>query len=160
MSDYIVWFKKEAFDLLYNEAMEGYPLETGGVFIGYHTSKIESVVTHVIGPGPDALHLTDSFIPDQTFHEEELSNHFHNTNGMEVYLGDWHTHPKDDVYLSRLDKKTLKKIAKFKDSRLENPFMGVFGSENEEFKIWKYIPSKISFLDFKISVQECLVKFY
>lgn len=160
MKDCLVWFKKTSFEQLIKEGESKYPLETGGLFVGYQLSNDEVVVTRVIGPGPLASHKSDRFIPDQKYHEAELLKHFYKSDHLEVYLGDWHTHPNLKAYLSNLDLKTLKRIARFKNSQLDYPLMGILGGEPYEFKIWQYISPKFPFFNFKVLVRECLVKFY
>lgn len=155
-----IWFKQSAFQSLVKEAKKKYPLETGGVLIGYFVSKNKIVITEVLGPGKLAEHEKDRFEPDQNFHEIELEKHFFNTNHKEVYLGDWHTHPNFKPYLSKIDLKTLRRIAKYKPSQLSHPLMAVLGTSNMDFKIWQYVSSTSFFWNYKVNVRECLVRFY
>ena len=110
-------------------ANERYPLETGGVLIGYvgDNSRDEVVVTAVTGPGPKASHAAHSFKPDHEYQVEEIARHYRRSNRLFTYLGDWHTHPDSVAALSRRDKKTLKHIASHREARLERPTMAILG---------------------------------
>lgn len=155
-----VWFSEAAYRDLVVEAKNKLPLETGGVFIGYKSSENEIVITKIIGPGPSAVHESERFVPDQIYQEEELEKHFYSSKNTEVYLGDWHTHPSGRSYLSKLDFKTLKRIARYKESRLNHPLMGILNAEENEFKIWQYMPLSFPTSIFKSKIRRCELIFY
>ena len=122
------------------EAASRYPLETGGVLMGYWTENYkEVVVTAVTGPGPKAIHKTTSFAPDADFHETEISRLYNESGRVHTYLGDWHTHPNGTCYLSRKDRATLKRISRYKAARAPAPIMAILaGSSDWEFGLWCY----------------------
>jgi integrative and conjugative element protein (TIGR02256 family) len=77
------------------EAAARYPLETGGVFMGYWADDRTAVVTQAIGPGPNAYHHRHRFAPDQEWQTTEIAEYYRASGRRETYLGDWHTHPDE-----------------------------------------------------------------
>lgn len=104
--------------------------------MGYWANSQEAVVTQIIGPGPQAIHTTMSFSPDHDYQVREIARLYDVSGHTETYLGDWHTHPKAEAYLSGRDKKTLKTIAAYKPARLKKPIMLILGTNPLEMKIW------------------------
>lgn len=122
------------------EAGRCFPLETGGVFIGYWGQEYQDVaITAVTGPGPNAIHKSTAFIPDSDFHEKEISRFYTQSGRVHTYLGDWHTHPNGICRLSSKDRATLKRISRYKPARAPIPIMGILaGSCDWEFGLWCY----------------------
>lgn len=92
-----------------------FPLETGGILLGYRTFVSQQhhwVVTAATGPGEAAKHGRFRFSPDDEFHTSEAKRHFQEKNGTEYYLGDWHSHPNGIHATSLLDRLTLFKNAR------------------------------------------------
>lgn len=118
-----LWISEEVINVMKDLASSMSPNETGGVLLGYFAESKDIVVTTIIGPGPKALHARYSFNPDAEFHQMEIAKHYYNSNGVETYLGDWHTHPFGTHELSNTDKKTLAKIATTPESQNSNPIM-------------------------------------
>lgn len=112
---------------MFEFADQHYPFETGGMLLGYEAGNGAAVVTHLIGPGPTAKHSRFRFSPDSEYQQAELEAHFRATKGKETYLGDWHTHPHSNSNLSRVDKKTLARIAKTPTSGTRTPLMAILG---------------------------------
>ena len=133
-----VWLSKKLLRILAKEVEEKFPKETGGILVGY-ISNSDYVITHIIGPGPQAVHTADKFIPDHDFQCEEIAKHYKHTEGSETYLGDWHSHPNAPAYLSNQDKSTFRKIAQFKEAKISKPIMMILGTEPQEIKCWRYV---------------------
>lgn len=112
-----------------------FPLETGGMLLGYEADNGEAVVTAIIGPGPNARHRRYRFAPDAEYQQAELTAHHLRTNGQETYLGDWHTHPRGSTALSFLDKRTLTKIACTPSSGTVKPIMAILGGGSERWDV-------------------------
>lgn len=112
-----------------------FPKETGGVLMGYKKEK-EIGITHLIGPGPNAIHEKYSFTPDNDYHEKEIARIYKSTGKDITYIGDWHTHPGNAAYLSERDKKTLRNISANKMSRLPEPLMIIVATKPFEVKGW------------------------
>jgi integrative and conjugative element protein (TIGR02256 family) len=120
----VVWLWNMAWARMTEEANSKVPLETGGLLMGY-TVPAEKVlvVTDVIGPGPNAVHQSASFIPDYEFHEREVRRHHLESGGRTRYLGDWHSHPDGVSILSAKDKRTLHRIGVSPEARVSTPLM-------------------------------------
>jgi integrative and conjugative element protein (TIGR02256 family) len=97
----------------------------GGVIAGYWNGN-SAVITECVGPGTEATHHSTFFIPDHQFHIREIERIYAASNGRDVYLGDWHSHPAGPATLSALDKLTLQSIAKDKDAQCPRPVMLLF----------------------------------
>src|SRR2546425_707963 len=88
------WLSEATYEKMLAEAERTLPNETGGVLIGYWAVPFREVVlTAVVGPGPQALHDTDIFIPDPEYQEAEIARCYEESGRLHTYLGDWHTHP-------------------------------------------------------------------
>jgi len=98
--------------------------ETGGVLMGYRAhNSAERVATHVIGPGPNAIHEEFRFVPDHDYQLAEITRLYETSGRRLEYLGDWHSHPNAEGYLSDKDLETLNRIARSRTARVENPVM-------------------------------------
>ncbi|WP_221175684.1 Mov34/MPN/PAD-1 family protein [Rufibacter immobilis] len=154
-----VWLKESAYNAILIETIKKMPLETGGILMGYWGNNNEAVVTAVIGPGSKAIHLKRSFIPDNEYHLEEISSHYADSGQTETYLGDWHTHPKANAYLSGRDEETLIAIANHKEARLPNPLMMILGTKPFGLKVWTHSYVKHFFYTKRV-ISECKIKLY
>lgn len=128
------WIASEVLEFLRREADSAAPLETGGVLLGYWSEAPTSpVVTHALGPGPNAIHEQNRFVPDYDFHEREIARLYRAADSALAYLGDWHSHPRSPGYLSKSDCATLCRIASSRAARAPRPLMIIlaFGPEWE-----------------------------
>jgi integrative and conjugative element protein (TIGR02256 family) len=108
------------------QARHWYPLETGGVLVGYWVrSGSEVVITDSIGPGPAAEHGESEFKPDALYQQEQVARIYRSSGRLYTYLGDWHSHPRSSAQLSRVDKRTLYLIAVSRSARAPMPIMAV-----------------------------------
>lgn len=123
-----VWIASAAAAALDAQASAAYPLETGGMLVGYRNGS-SYVVMRVIGPGPQALHSRTRFEPDHDWQSAQLDLHYSQSRGVHRYLGDWHTHPDSVGELSWLDRRTLARIAAGPRTGEENPLMIVGGGK-------------------------------
>ncbi len=127
----MTWISKQAIESIRAEADRCYPLETGGVLVGYVADNAEFVILYVFGPGPNASHRRRRFLPDHEWQCNQLNRLFEESNGRCVYLGDWHTHPDATARMSWLDHRTLRAIAKHPEARLASPLMLIGGGAPE-----------------------------
>lgn len=121
-----VWINETVIREMTFEANRAFPLETGGILMGYcaeYTNEI--VVSFVIGPGARALHKRHSFMPDAIYQEAQVALHYVQSGCTVTYLGDWHTHPLGRAHLSHRDKQTLRQISNSPDARAPSPIMTV-----------------------------------
>ena len=109
------------------EADRTFPLETGGVLIGYWAdSQTDVVVVDVVGPGPAAQHTPATFLPDAAHHEKVVAQAYKRSDRRHVYLGDWHSHPlPGHDALSRRDRQTLHHIGRAAAARMPTPIMAL-----------------------------------
>lgn len=113
------------------EAEARFPLETGGVLVGYRGGVAGTVITDVVGPGAGARHGRTWFLPDHLYHEQEVARLYQQSGRLHVYLGDWHSHPNGPTSLSSKDTRTLRRIASDAHARVREPVMLVVaGSPN------------------------------
>ena len=124
-----LWLSDKHIKYIQEIADRYYPLETGGIILGYVADNKDYVVTHLIGPGDNSKHFKYSFIPDHVFHQECIDKIFTETNGESDYLGDWHTHPVGNCNMSLRDKFTLRKISN-SNINIKPPLMMIFSKKN------------------------------
>ena len=138
-----VWIEEDVADTLREEASFKYPLETGGVLLGYWVRPgWEAVILNVIGPGPKAVHERTWFKPDSEFHEREIARLFQETAGETLYLGDWHTHPDAAVPRpSPQDRRTVRRIAEELSAQAEQPLMLILGGAPTEWQTGAWVGS-------------------
>lgn len=135
------WFSEPVIKCMLVEADRVFPLETGGVMMGYWPESNDAVVIcHASGPDPHAVHTEHAFIPDSEYQESEIARLYEESGRVHTYLGDWHTHPREDVYLSPKDERALRKIAGHAEARAPMPIMAVLGGGDPEWFIgaWHY----------------------
>jgi integrative and conjugative element protein (TIGR02256 family) len=140
MTREIVWITNQCVELMVEQADRLFPKEVGGVLMGYRASATrETVVTHVIGPGPRASCQQTRFIPDKRYQLDAIHTHYQESGRRETYLGDWHTHPRSGSDLSPIDARALSTIAKSKASNQPNPLMGILaGGDPWLLTVWRF----------------------
>jgi len=161
MSDRL-WIAYGVFENMCELATRLFPLETGGMLLGYRADNNEAVVTEIVGPGPKARHSRYRFKPDPDYQQQELESHFHRTEGKETYLGDWHTHPYGTSMLSLIDRRTLRRIALTPSSGTPHPIMVIMAGEVTDWRLGavRFISSKREILFHTYQVQELTPYFY
>lgn len=135
-----VWIGQGCLGSIVELASEAAPDETGGVLLGYWRADGETaVVTEVLGPGPGASQSRNEFAPDSEFHVAEVCRAYLASGRVVTYLGDWHSHPESSTFLSPLDRRTLRRIARDPAARAPQPLMAIIaGGEPWTLKIWAY----------------------
>jgi integrative and conjugative element protein (TIGR02256 family) len=136
-----LWCAQKAVHSMQAEADERWPLETGGVLLGYlSTATRQVVLTAAVGPGPNAQHFATGFIPDYDYQEREVADAYLASGRITTYLGDWHTHPNVRLRLSRTDGGTLRRIAAHKDARAANPLMVILAGYPSRWSVgvWQW----------------------
>lgn len=130
-----LWIPRKVLVEIKSLASLSFPMETGGMLLGYISDNNDVVVTAIIGPGPDAKASRYAFEPDAEYQQVELEAHYRATKGIESYLGDWHTHPHGSSIPSRTDKRTLAHIALTTSSRINHPVMAIAGNAAGDWKL-------------------------
>jgi integrative and conjugative element protein (TIGR02256 family) len=126
------WLPRLAVELIQRDAEAAFPLETGGILMGYWAES-DVVITDAIGPGPKAVHYAVGFLPDAEYHEKEVARIYKQSDRTSTYLGDWHTHPYGSTRLSRRDRRTMKRIACSHEARCPKPLMAVLAGGKREW---------------------------
>lgn len=129
-----MWLPRRIVRLLIREADRSFPLETGGIVMGYLTNH-DLVITDVIGPGPNASHGRYQFNPDSEYQERRVAEIYVRSGRVSTYLGDWHTHPEGSFRLSGRDRRTLRSIARSTDARCEKPLMVILAGDIDQWDI-------------------------
>lgn len=53
------------------------------------------LVEKASGPGPNAIHSLTEFEMDKEFTDAFIEREYADSEGMNVYIGEWHTHPEE-----------------------------------------------------------------
>lgn len=135
----MAWIPAGVVDFLTAEAESKSPRETGGLLMGYFREPGNvPVIMCATGPGPQAIHLRNYYRPDYEFDEGEIASLYERSGRRITYVGDWHTHLAPYPELSARDKRTLRRIARFKAARLETPLMLVLSHDAQwDVTIWE-----------------------
>ena len=86
-----------------------HPNETGGMLLGYVNGG-HRVITALIDSGPNAQRGLYHMLPDDTYQQAKLLEHFEMTDGRESFLGEWHSHPESSPTMSPTDRRTLHRV--------------------------------------------------
>lgn len=144
-----LWISSRALTQMRLDAERAFPLETGGVLVGYRVGA-DQIITASIDAGPRAIRTRTTFEGDHEYQCAELDRVFSASGGVTVYLGDWHTHPSSRPHLSTTDKRTLRGIAGHASANSPNPIMIIGGGGPSDW-IWKAHAYEKARTFFKIS---------
>jgi len=106
---------KSAFKEVEYEAIEQFPFETGGIFIGKQVCGY-IVVPFVIGSGKRPKRGPSYYSPD--IHAQQKALDYISSETRLNYIGEYHSHPMPFPNLSNIDKQTIRNI-------LTNPDYGI-----------------------------------
>ncbi|MBT2189182.1 Mov34/MPN/PAD-1 family protein [Sphingobium nicotianae] len=135
------WLSRDVADAIQLLATTYYPVETGGVLLGWRDGE-DRIVTGLTGPGPRALHGRHTFLPDHRWQVAQIEQAFAASSGDLDYLGDWHTHPDGIASMSEMDRKTLARI----ERRVRSPLMLIAAGAAESWAINSWIGRRSGFL--------------
>jgi integrative and conjugative element protein (TIGR02256 family) len=143
-----VWISERVVAAITREANNFYPLETGGLLLGWREGG-DRIVTGVLGPGPSALHRESYFQPDHLWQVDRLEEVFAETDGDLDYLGDWHSHPDGPAKLSSDDRATLRRISRANPGGL---MVILGGSVSGDWTVgsWQTVAPRLPFLRARI----------
>lgn len=140
----MIWLQKKLLVQILAECFTWYPKETGGLLTGYFVKSGDAVITHVTGAGKKASHTLYGYNPDDEYDRKRIEVIYRQTKKQSVYLGEWHTHPKANAYLSQIDKETFFKIATYDEARMPTPIMMVLSTAPFQLKAWQVRDNKIN----------------
>lgn len=144
----MIYILKSLVDSIIEETLVNEPLETGGMLLGYIEQRNYYVVD-LIDAGPKAIHDSDYFLSDGKYQQPLLEQKFFNSNGRITFLGDWHSHPNGDSYLSQLDMDTLKNISEDQGAQIACPISIIIGTSPCKIRGFNYEKGKYQKLDLK-----------
>lgn len=156
----ILWIGQAALQQLEALAAQTFPLETGGILVGYVADSGDVVVQDTVGPGPKAIHDRFHFAPDHDWQCQQLDALYERSSGVSVYLGDWHTHPNGRPKMSWMDKRTLARIAVSPPARCTNPVMLIGGGGDQEWRWGCFRYEHPRLLGMSCSVEETSIQTY
>lgn len=136
-----LWLDQRVADDVVARSETSFPLETGGLLVGYMTEQ-GPVVTALIGAGPGATATSTSFLPDAQAQQLELNEMYSRTQGQDTYLGDWHSHPGGLPAMSRRDRRTLASIARHPRARLSRPTMLIAAGSRGRWEFGAFIAER------------------
>ena len=93
---------KSAKDKIILEIRKNLHVETGGVLVGFYNND-NIIIDSVSGPGPNANHSLTEFVIDEAYMYDFLDIEYVNSNGKNIYVGEWHTHPQVEPFPSEQD---------------------------------------------------------
>jgi integrative and conjugative element protein (TIGR02256 family) len=136
-----VWVAQTALQAILDEAEDKWPLETGGMLLGYRGDNGDDIViTEVTGPGPKSRHRRYAFTPDGRWQQRQLDRIYAESGRVTGFLGDWHSHPDARPRPSGRDLKTARKVSRRKSSRASHPTTLIIGSdENNELAVATFV---------------------
>lgn len=118
----LVWLPRTIAEEMEADANEWHDLETGGTFAGYWANEAELVITAHVRAGPKASRQRSAYEPDLHWQQERLDETYQASGRLDVYLGDWHSHPgAKAAYLSSRDRACLKGIISSPTARQPRP---------------------------------------
>lgn len=131
-----IWLGRATAEMMIAQANTFFPLETGGVLLGWRHGE-DRVIVDVVGAGPKSLHGRHAFIPDHAWQVAQIDEAFRKTAGDLDYLGDWHSHPGGFAVMSPEDRSTLKRISR----RVPHPIMVIAAGKdvNWTFAGWMQV---------------------
>lgn len=136
----IVWMRAATLSRVREEAQRRFPLETGGVLVGYWSKDYRAVlISDASGPGPTAEHGATNFAPDVAFQRAYVGDRYAESGRVCTYLGDWHSHPNGGDSLSRTDIATLRRIATDKKARARTPLMAILSGEDAAWSLTVWV---------------------
>jgi integrative and conjugative element protein (TIGR02256 family) len=137
----IVLITASSLALIKSEATDKFPLETGGVLMGYRLpQEMQITITAVIGPGPAARHNRTTFLPDHEYQVREIASLYESSGREHTYLGDWHSHPRGSMAPSARDLTVMGRISNTTSARCAEPllFLVVGGPEKWDLCMWRW----------------------
>lgn len=146
------------------EADRAYPNETGGVLVGYWARLgREVIITHAVGPGPNAVHVPKRFVPDAEYQEREIARLYSWSGRRQTYLGDWHTHPNTVMgKLSRQDRRTLRQIVCDPAARAPFALMCILAGRPDawNYHVWSGHIARLAHISIGLKVEPSKVWIY
>ena len=115
------------------------PKEFGGVLLGnYSDDKKTANITYVIIPSK-YQNTEVSFQWDPADVHKKIEKRYVKSDGKEIYIGEWHSHPNGSVKYSGKDIKAIQDIANDSQVKIDSPMLLIFGAGTTMSKIGVYV---------------------
>jgi integrative and conjugative element protein (TIGR02256 family) len=112
--------------------------ETGGILLGRRVDGLTLRITRASPPGPRARHARFSFGRDTRFLQGYLDRAHDRSGGAQDYVGEWHVHPALDAPPSRIDRRSLWRIARRRNYATDNPVLVIVEHASPELRFRCY----------------------
>lgn len=109
--------------------------ESGGILTGRILNK-EIEITSCSVPSSDDIQSRYNFIRSHKTAQNFINYRFERSNGTEIYLGEWHTHPEDKPTPSNTDLKSFHKTLKNNRLNSDVHFMIIVGIVETYFAVY------------------------
>jgi integrative and conjugative element protein (TIGR02256 family) len=109
--------------------------ESGGIITGEILDKVIKIIT-CSEPSSDDIQSRYNFIRSHKTAQNFINYRFKISNGTEIYLGEWHTHPEDKPTPSNTDLKSFHKTLKNNRLNSDVHFMIIVGIVETYFAIY------------------------
>ncbi len=106
----IVYISRDTLRFICQEVTVSRNIETGGILLGVILQTGDNLITHAIGPGPNAIKRSNEFRKDFKYSVKML-NHMYKKYSVD-FLGDWHKHPSNGVRYSAKDYASMVRITR------------------------------------------------
>ena len=114
------------------QIQSGLPEAGGQLFAKLIRNQIR--IEQATGPRPSDKRARMHYVPDRRAEQSEIVRK--HKDGLH-YVGDWHTHPGAAAYMSRPDRSTLARIARFEKAGQPRPIMIILaGAQEWSPKAW------------------------
>ena len=94
--------------------------EAGGILLG-QVKENRIYITRISFPSNQDKSSRFSFSRNKNYAQVIIDYEFYNSNKKTIYLGEWHTHPEDIPWASKIDEKMIRD--QFLKNRLNEPFI-------------------------------------
>jgi len=147
----VIWIARAVIRVFSEDATRWFPLETGGVLLGYEDADTV-VVRALVAAGPKARHAKWGFEPDARWQEREIARHYAESARIDGYVGEIHTHPRGGLRPSSRDRSTARRIARYEPARSPRPLMAIIGAGCGAWRMaaWRYERDRFTALDVRV----------
>ena len=96
--------------------------ESGGILLGKIVCENNDVIIDfATEPQKSDIRKRFLFFREKKAPQKIVNKHWRNSNGIQIYLGEWHTHPEDIPHPSNQDYKNWRNI--FRRAKYEQDFL-------------------------------------
>jgi len=104
--------------------------EAGGILIGKQAEgQEEYYLCDVSEPSSMDKRSRFSFIRNKVSAQQIIDKKWHESNGIENYLGEWHSHPENSPTPSYLDRKLIRQIVRDGTNAFKKVFLIIVGKD-------------------------------